>query len=434
MVAAAGTSTGTRSSTRSRSLGSTSPRNASRPPGVSARTSASEHREDPATHLQRELAAAPLHHHARPLRPVEVRAYRIGRRLRPAAVDPPGLVGHVDAVPIPVDDLSPLTGVVQRRRHRGEHRIIRQRACLLPNDLYQPTLHSTPGPPAREEQQPRESPGRPTALSTALSGCPARNSRARRRWSRPLLRSRSSGGTARLPQRRVGGIPPKPPLPGPLIAPVRLRRCRVARIDSVREPGRLAGGHRRASPLCRKDRPGSGRLLRSRQGRAQSGLCHEQRHGRVAANGHRAGGARALGPDDVAWGRSRRIPRQRVDRCTARCVLGITTGNTLEAVVGALLLRRSSFNPSLTRVRDVLALVVWAAVLSTAIAATIGVSSLIAADEVQARDFWPVWRVWWLGDMGGDLLVATVIMVAVTHWPFKQAPGRAPRRCCSARR
>ena len=44
-------------------------------------------------------------------------------------------------------------------------------------------------------------------------------------------------------------------------------------------------------------------------------------------------------------------------------VLGITCGNTLEAVVGAYLLRRvAGFMPSLERVRDVLALVALAAV------------------------------------------------------------------------
>jgi stage II sporulation SpoE-like protein/MASE1 protein len=33
--------------------------------------------------------------------------------------------------------------------------------------------------------------------------------------------------------------------------------------------------------------------------------------------------------------------------------------------------------------------------------------------------------VWWLGDMGGDLLVAPALMVAATHWPFDRVPGRA---------
>jgi integral membrane sensor domain MASE1 len=107
-------------------------------------------------------------------------------------------------------------------------------------------------------------------------------------------------------------------------------------------------------------------------------------------------------------------------------VLGITCGNTLEAVVGAYLLRRvGDFRPSLERVRDVLALVVLAGMISTAIAATVGVGSLIIGDQVSLDDFGSVWRVWWLGDMGGDLLVAPVLMVAAARWPFRGLPGHA---------
>lgn len=105
-------------------------------------------------------------------------------------------------------------------------------------------------------------------------------------------------------------------------------------------------------------------------------------------------------------------------------VLGITLGNTLEALVGAfLLVRVANFRPSLERVRDVLALVVLAAGVSTMVAATIGVGSLLAADEISSGNFGSVWRTWWLGDAGGDLLVAPALMVAVTRWPFRRVPG-----------
>lgn len=106
-------------------------------------------------------------------------------------------------------------------------------------------------------------------------------------------------------------------------------------------------------------------------------------------------------------------------------VLGITLGNTLEALLGAYLLRRvARFRPSLERVRDVIALVLLAAVLSTTVSAGVGVTSLLVAGEIAAADFGSVWRTWWLGDMGGDLLMAPVVMIAFTHWPFKRAPGR----------
>jgi serine phosphatase RsbU (regulator of sigma subunit)/integral membrane sensor domain MASE1/anti-sigma regulatory factor (Ser/Thr protein kinase) len=110
----------------------------------------------------------------------------------------------------------------------------------------------------------------------------------------------------------------------------------------------------------------------------------------------------------------------------ALAVLGITAGNTLEALAGAYLLRRfADFRPSLERVRDVGALVGLAAILSTTISATIGVTTLLLADEIGGGQFGSVWRTWWLGDMGGDLIVAPALLVAATHWPFRRAPGRA---------
>jgi integral membrane sensor domain MASE1 len=104
-------------------------------------------------------------------------------------------------------------------------------------------------------------------------------------------------------------------------------------------------------------------------------------------------------------------------------VLGITIGNTLEALVGAYLLRRfAGFRPGLERVRDVVALVL-AGALSTTISATLGVTSLLLADAISGSQFGSVWRTWWLGDLGGDLVVAPALLIAATHRPFNQAPG-----------
>jgi integral membrane sensor domain MASE1 len=106
-------------------------------------------------------------------------------------------------------------------------------------------------------------------------------------------------------------------------------------------------------------------------------------------------------------------------------VAGITVGNTLEALAGAYLLRElADFRPSLERVRDVLALAVLAAAVSTTISATIGTTSLLVGNEVASGDLGSVWRTWWLGDMGGDLVVAPALLVAATQWPYRRAPGR----------
>ncbi|OLE36189.1 MAG: hypothetical protein AUG48_08395 [Actinobacteria bacterium 13_1_20CM_3_68_9] len=106
-------------------------------------------------------------------------------------------------------------------------------------------------------------------------------------------------------------------------------------------------------------------------------------------------------------------------------VAGITVGNTLEALAGAYLLRElAGFRASLERVRDVLALAVLAGAVSTTISATIGVTSLLVGNEITSDDLGSVWRTWWLGDMGGDLLVAPALLVAATHWPYRRMPAR----------
>jgi integral membrane sensor domain MASE1 len=103
---------------------------------------------------------------------------------------------------------------------------------------------------------------------------------------------------------------------------------------------------------------------------------------------------------------------------------GIAVGNTLEALVGAWLLDRFGFRPTLHRLRDIFALLVLAALLSTAVSATIGVASLSVGDSLTEGAL-STWRIWWLGDMAGDVLVASLIFVLVTHWPYRDRPGRA---------
>jgi integral membrane sensor domain MASE1 len=106
--------------------------------------------------------------------------------------------------------------------------------------------------------------------------------------------------------------------------------------------------------------------------------------------------------------------------------VGITAGNTLEAVVGAYLLSRlADFRPELDRLRDVMALFLFGAVLSTMVSATVGTCSLLVGDEIGGSDFGLTWRTWWLGDMGGDLIVGTALMVMVSHWPYRGLPGGA---------
>ena len=94
----------------------------------------------------------------------------------------------------------------------------------------------------------------------------------------------------------------------------------------------------------------------------------------------------------------------------------LATGNTLEGVLAAWVLRRlPSFDDGLRRVPDVLALIIAGACLCTMVSATIGVATLCAAGEQEWARFATLWFDWWLGDALGALIVAPAILTAVRH-------------------
>ena len=98
---------------------------------------------------------------------------------------------------------------------------------------------------------------------------------------------------------------------------------------------------------------------------------------------------------------------------SAGVAAGIALGNTVEAVVGATLVRRFGFRPELDRVRTVIALAVGGALLSTAVAATNGVTVLSIAGDRQ-DPYGTAWVLWWFGDAVGDLMVAPLLLVLST--------------------
>ena len=91
--------------------------------------------------------------------------------------------------------------------------------------------------------------------------------------------------------------------------------------------------------------------------------------------------------------------------------VGIGIGNSLEAVVGCLLLMRiADFHLALDRTRDVVALAILAAFLSPLISATIGVTSLLASGAAPAAAFHALWPVWWSGDAVGVLVITPFLL------------------------
>lgn len=91
--------------------------------------------------------------------------------------------------------------------------------------------------------------------------------------------------------------------------------------------------------------------------------------------------------------------------------LGMSLGNAAEAVIGVLLLRRAGFETRFERVLDALVLIFGAAGLATISSATVGILSLFLGHQLQAAELLYAWRVWWLGDMMGILVVAPPILL-----------------------
>jgi signal transduction histidine kinase len=94
------------------------------------------------------------------------------------------------------------------------------------------------------------------------------------------------------------------------------------------------------------------------------------------------------------------------------------TGNALEAVAGAWMLRRTigdSF--TLGRVRHVVALVGLAALGSATISATAGAWTTVAAQGGGSYRF--LWKLWWMADVIGVLAVAPAILA----WSEPRPPG-----------
>jgi len=102
----------------------------------------------------------------------------------------------------------------------------------------------------------------------------------------------------------------------------------------------------------------------------------------------------------------------------------IAAGNTLEALVGSVLLRRVRFRPALDRVRDIFLLVLLGAVVSTAVSATNGVTTLWLSGEIEGSHYASEWLLWWVGDGMGDLIVAPLLFVLSTR-PHRRLDRRA---------
>jgi len=92
----------------------------------------------------------------------------------------------------------------------------------------------------------------------------------------------------------------------------------------------------------------------------------------------------------------------------------IVLGNTLEPVVGALLLgSRKTFSSALDKVTDVLALLLIVALMSTTVSASLGTLGLYVGGEIGVPDLLSTWLAWWLGDGMGVLVISPILLTGI---------------------
>ena len=104
-----------------------------------------------------------------------------------------------------------------------------------------------------------------------------------------------------------------------------------------------------------------------------------------------------------------------VNLTTAGSVLtsfGIAAGNALEAVAATYLVSRFANGKDVfDRTRDILRFALYGGILSTAVAATFGVTSLALGGFASWHQYGIIWRTWWLGDAAGALVFAPFLLL-----------------------
>jgi len=98
---------------------------------------------------------------------------------------------------------------------------------------------------------------------------------------------------------------------------------------------------------------------------------------------------------------------------------GIAVGNTMEALLGAWLVNRFAHGAkAFDRARDIFGFVLLAAMVSTVVSASVGVTSVCLGREARWEQYAAIWSTWWMGDMMGDLMVSPLLLIWLRRpWP-----------------
>jgi PAS domain S-box-containing protein len=109
---------------------------------------------------------------------------------------------------------------------------------------------------------------------------------------------------------------------------------------------------------------------------------------------------------------------------SALAAVFIATGNTLEAVIGATLIRHYIGVPRRFSCGEDVFKFVALVGIACMVAATIGVLSIVATGAMTWGDFPAHWRTWWQGDVTGIIIVTPLMLLWTDHppeaWPLSR--------------
>jgi len=103
----------------------------------------------------------------------------------------------------------------------------------------------------------------------------------------------------------------------------------------------------------------------------------------------------------------------------------IAAGNVFEGLFGAYLAERfAGGRRAFDRPPDIFRFVLLAAMLSTTVSATIGVTTLALGGYAPWSEYGPIWLTWWLGDVAGALLVTPLLLTWEQDEVVSKPPGQ----------
>jgi len=102
----------------------------------------------------------------------------------------------------------------------------------------------------------------------------------------------------------------------------------------------------------------------------------------------------------------------------------IAVGNTLEGLIGAQLVNRFAHgSEAFSRAYDIFKFALLAGVLSTMVSASFGTTSLVLSGLASGANYQPIWLTWWLGDTGGVLIFAPVLILWASNPRWRRSDG-----------